>query len=289
MSQVQVDGLTINYDVQGDGDPLLLIPYPLRRPRLLCVPGAGLCPALPLHRDRSSRLGRQRQAAPAPTRPRPMPTRSPPSSTRGGRATPTSPGSRSAPPWACILPPVIQAACARSRCTAPGTPAILYLKTVVEDVAHARVDAPDHRGHGDPGNLPARASPQRCTPTRPEFVDTLTDFVRSRPAQPLDAFLAQTEAAITHDAGAGAGRDRGSDPDHRRGARPRLLATLRRAAQHRDRAEANWSSSSISRTQGCTRTPRPSTARRSTSCCASARDRVSARRPARRRCAGSRR
>src|SRR4051795_3584497 len=27
MSQVEVDGLTINYDVQGDGEPLLLIPY----------------------------------------------------------------------------------------------------------------------------------------------------------------------------------------------------------------------------------------------------------------------
>ena len=38
--------------------------------------------------------------------------------------------------------------------------------------------------------------------SRPEFVDTLVDFVRSRPAQPLDAFLAQTEAAIAHDASA---------------------------------------------------------------------------------------
>ena len=37
---------------------------------------------------------------------------------------------------------------------------------------------------------------------RPEFADTLADFVRSRPAQPLDAFLAQTEAAIGHDASA---------------------------------------------------------------------------------------
>src|SRR4051812_9701605 len=27
MSQVEVDGLTINYDVQGDGEPLLLVPY----------------------------------------------------------------------------------------------------------------------------------------------------------------------------------------------------------------------------------------------------------------------
>jgi pimeloyl-ACP methyl ester carboxylesterase len=37
---------------------------------------------------------------------------------------------------------------------------------------------------------------------RPEFVDTLADFVRGRPAQPLDAFLAQTEAAMAHDASA---------------------------------------------------------------------------------------
>ena len=27
MAQVEVDGLAINYDVQGEGEPLLLIPY----------------------------------------------------------------------------------------------------------------------------------------------------------------------------------------------------------------------------------------------------------------------
>ena len=27
MPQVKIQGLTINYDVQGDGEPLLLIPY----------------------------------------------------------------------------------------------------------------------------------------------------------------------------------------------------------------------------------------------------------------------
>ena len=37
---------------------------------------------------------------------------------------------------------------------------------------------------------------------RPEFVDALVDFVRSRPAQPVDAFLAQTDAVIAHDASA---------------------------------------------------------------------------------------
>src|SRR4029079_6159004 len=34
---------------------------------------------------------------------------------------------------------------------------------------------------------------------RPEFVETLVNFVRSRPAQPVDAFLAQTEAVLAHD------------------------------------------------------------------------------------------
>ena len=38
---------------------------------------------------------------------------------------------------------------------------------------------------------------------RPEFVGTLEDFVRGRPAQPADAFLAQIEAAVAHDASAG--------------------------------------------------------------------------------------
>lgn len=35
---------------------------------------------------------------------------------------------------------------------------------------------------------------------RSEFVGGLVDFVRSRPAQPLEAFLAQTDAVIAHDA-----------------------------------------------------------------------------------------
>src|SRR5262249_43799333 len=40
---------------------------------------------------------------------------------------------------------------------------------------------------------------------RPEFVDTLVDFVRGRPAQPVDAFLAQTDAVIAHNASAALG------------------------------------------------------------------------------------
>ena len=41
---------------------------------------------------------------------------------------------------------------------------------------------------------------------RPEFVQALDDFVRGRPAQPVEAFLAQTEAVLAHDAGAALGQ-----------------------------------------------------------------------------------
>lgn len=35
---------------------------------------------------------------------------------------------------------------------------------------------------------------------RPEYIQTLADFVRSRPAQPLEAFLRESSAVIAHDA-----------------------------------------------------------------------------------------
>jgi pimeloyl-ACP methyl ester carboxylesterase len=35
--------------------------------------------------------------------------------------------------------------------------------------------------------------------TKPEYIDSLADFVRGRPAQPLEAFLRQSEAVLSHD------------------------------------------------------------------------------------------
>jgi pimeloyl-ACP methyl ester carboxylesterase len=35
---------------------------------------------------------------------------------------------------------------------------------------------------------------------RPEYIDSLAEFVRSRPMAPLDAFMRQSEAVIGHDA-----------------------------------------------------------------------------------------
>src|ERR1044071_1868843 len=106
---------------------------------------------------------------------------------------------------------------------------------------------------------------------RPEFVDTLVDFVRGRPVQPVDAFVAQIDAVVAHDASAALGQIDA----------PTLITfgasdlVCSRGSPSRSRAEslgASWQSSTTCRTPGCTRTPRPSTARRSTSCCGSARN-----------------
>lgn len=42
--------------------------------------------------------------------------------------------------------------------------------------------------------------------TRPEYIRSLAEFVRSRPAQPLGSFIEQSNAVITHDVGPHLGR-----------------------------------------------------------------------------------
>ena len=41
---------------------------------------------------------------------------------------------------------------------------------------------------------------------KPEYIDSLADFVRSRPMPPVDAFLRQSEAVLAHDASGVLGR-----------------------------------------------------------------------------------
>jgi hypothetical protein len=74
----------------------------------------------------------------------------------------------------------------------------LYLKTIVELWRTLASTLPSVADAVIQAIFPLRFTPEMYV-SRPEFADTLVDFVRSRPAQPLDAFLAQTEAAMTHD------------------------------------------------------------------------------------------
>ena len=88
MPQVDVDGLTINYDVQGDGEPLLLIPY-------TSADHACYAFQLPAYTEHSvasrSIFPAQVRATSRPgrTRPMAMPTRSRPSSAPLGSSRPT--------------------------------------------------------------------------------------------------------------------------------------------------------------------------------------------------------
>jgi pimeloyl-ACP methyl ester carboxylesterase len=75
----------------------------------------------------------------------------------------------------------------------------LYLRTIVELWRTVASTLPSVADTVIQAIFPLCFTPEMYV-DRPEFVDTLADFVRGRPAQPLEAFLAQTEAAMSHDA-----------------------------------------------------------------------------------------
>ncbi len=72
---------------------------------------------------------------------------------------------------------------------------------------------------------------------KPDYIDSLAAFVRSRPAQPLEAFLRQSDAVIAHDAAAALAGDQGADPDHLRPPRHGHLHPLRRRDEERHRPQ----------------------------------------------------
>ena len=107
---------------------------------------------------------------------------------------------------------------------------------------------------------------------RPEFVDTLVDFVRSRPAQPTDAFVAQIDAVVAHDASAALPQIR-VPTLITFGARD-LVCSTRFAERSRVASkEANSWSSTTFPTPVFTRIPPRSTRRHSSSCYVNARER----------------
>ena len=96
MAQVEVDGLTINYDLQGEGEPLLLIPY-------LSADHACYAFQLPAYTQHFSCIALdlpgtgESDKPPARTRPRSTRTKSPAFSAPSASSRPTSQASRSAP------------------------------------------------------------------------------------------------------------------------------------------------------------------------------------------------
>ena len=204
MQQVDVDGLTINYDVQGEGEPLLLIPYlsadhacyafqlPAYTEHFTCIaidlPGSG-------HSDKpagpySTELYADQVAAFLGA-----------IGVDAAHVAGVSLGAAVGMHLAARHPGRVRSLSLHSAWDTSD----LYLKTIVELWRTVASTLPTVADTVIQAIFPLCFTPEMYV-RRPEFADTLADFVRSRPAQPLDAFLAQTEAAMAHDASAVLGK-----------------------------------------------------------------------------------
>ncbi len=198
MPQVEVDGLTINYEETGDGDPLVLLPYLgadhacyafqleafSARYRCLCIdlPGSG---------ESDKPEGPYSMATQADQVAAFLTAIEVPRAHVAGVSFGAAVGMR----LAAQHPDRVATLGLHSGWDRTDP----YLTTVVEmwrDLArHSATVADAIIG----GIFPFCFTPGMYA-QRPDFVHSLVEFVRSRPAQPLDAFLAQSDAVLQHDA-----------------------------------------------------------------------------------------
>jgi pimeloyl-ACP methyl ester carboxylesterase len=197
MSQVKVDGQTIYYDVQGEGEPLLLIPY-------LSADHACYAFQLPAYTEHFSCIAIDLPGTGESDKP------AGPYSTEvyagqvaaflgaigveSAHVAGVSLGAGVAMHLAARHPDRVRSLSLHSAWDKSDA----YLRTVVELWRTLASSLPTTADVVIQGIFPFCFTPGMYA-GQPEFVDTLVDFVRSRPAQPLDAFLGQTEAALAHD------------------------------------------------------------------------------------------
>jgi pimeloyl-ACP methyl ester carboxylesterase len=200
MPQVQVDRLTINYEVQGEGEPLLLIPYtsadhacyafqlPAYTEHFSCIaidlPGSGESdkPAGPYSTDGyAGQVAAFLEAI----------------GVERAHVAGVSLGAAVGIHLAARHPGRVRSLSLHSGWDTSDD----YLRIVLEQWRTMAPALPTVADVVIQGIFPWCFTPEMYV-ERPEFVDTLVDFVRGRPVQPVDAFLAQTEAAIAHDASA---------------------------------------------------------------------------------------
>ena len=198
MPRVEVDGLTINYDVQGDGEPLLLIPYTSADHacyafQLPDYTGHFTCIALDLPGTGESDK---------PTGPYSTPGYADQVAGFLGaigieqaHVAGVSLGAAVGLHLAARHPERVRSLSLHSAWDRSDA----YLRVVVEMWEALAASLPTVADVVIQGIFPLCFTPEMYT-ARPEFVETLVDFVRGRPAQPRDAFLAQTRAVIAHDA-----------------------------------------------------------------------------------------
>ena len=203
MPQVDVDGLTINYDVQGEGEPLLLIPY-------TSADHACYAFQLPAYTEHFSCVALDLPGTGESDKP------AGPYSTEGyadqvaafvgaigierAHVAGVSLGAAVGMHLAARHPGRVRSLSLHSGWHATDA----YLSGVVEQWRTLASALPSVADVVIEGIFPWCFTPELYV-DRPDFVDTLVEFVRGRPAQPVEAFLAQTDAVLAHDASAALG------------------------------------------------------------------------------------
>jgi pimeloyl-ACP methyl ester carboxylesterase len=203
MPVAEVDGLRINYDVQGEGEPLLLIPY-------TSADHACYAFQLPAYTEHFKCIAVDLVGSGESDKP------AGPYSTEGyadqlaafldaigverAHVAGMSLGAAVGMHLAARHPGRVRSLSLHSGWHASDD----YLRIVVEQWRTLASALPTVADVVIQGIFPWCFTPGMYV-DRPEFVDSLVTFVRSRPAQPVDAFLAQIDAVVAHDAAAALG------------------------------------------------------------------------------------
>ena len=204
MPQAEVDGLTINYDVQGEGEPLLLIPY-------TSADHACYAFQLPAYTEHFSCIAVDLPGSGESDKPPgPYSTDGHADQVAGflgaigieqAHVAGVSLGAAVAIHLAARHPDRVRSLSLHSGWHASDD----YLRIVVEQWRTLASALPTVADVVIQGIFPWCFTPEMYV-DRPEFVGTLVDFVRGRPVQPIEAFLAQIDAVVAHDASAALGQ-----------------------------------------------------------------------------------
>ncbi len=200
MPQVDVDGLNINYDVQGEGDPLLLIPY-------LAADHACYAFQLPAYTEHFSCIAVDLPGSGESDKPPgPYSTETYADQVAGflsaigverAHVAGVSLGAAVGMHLAARHPERVRSLSLHS--TWDRTDA--YLRAIAElwrSLAGALGSVADVVIQGI---FPFCFTPEMYV-DRPDFAESLAEFVRGRPAQPPEAFMSQSAAVLAHDASA---------------------------------------------------------------------------------------
>ena len=200
MAKVDVDGLTINYEVQGEGDPLLLIPY-------LSADHACYAFQLPAYTEHFSCIALDLPGtgeSDKPPGPYSTDTYADQVSAFMGaigidraHVAGVSLGAAVGMHLATRHPERVRSLSLHSAWDVSDA----YVRVVVEMWRELASCVPAVADMVIDGILPLCFTPEAYV-ERPEFIAGIADFVRSRPPQPLEAFMAQSDAALNHDASA---------------------------------------------------------------------------------------